>query len=213
MNRVLLSINWIMAFIAIYLFVFIIFSFKFLKNTQDLTKKLKENSGKPNEVANLASEYIRKNPLSPFNSSLRLIWLFSLIILQKTDDVRRCVEKIRAIDIYPDSINDFTVVIFLLKELGYQQEYMCLKEKSERAYKPCQSGLCKIIMQPDVDVSNFPNVLKEDVNDSIKAIVAYYRGLDFIKNSNNQEADQQFQMAVRLFPIMQDILIRKGYVK
>lgn len=213
LTRFLLGVNWPLLFIIAYIILIIIITVRTNKKVANLGLKLQNCTDDPQKIIAYTNQYIKKHPLSPANSTLRLLITPYLTDPEKRNELKMCVKKIRAMDIYPAAADGVLMILFLLKEYGYHEEYILLKSKIEKDFKPFQSNPYHILMQENMDIESLPKDISAVCSDQVRAIIAYYRGESYFQKGEKESASEQFEYAVQVMPQISNLLKGKGYAE
>ena len=209
----LLDTEWPLVFIAFYLFFLAWVIIKSNRQWKALGAEIQKNEQNPHTCFVLLSRYLKSNPFSQMNSTVRLMAIPILLQLNDVAQLRIYVKKIRAVDIMSGSADYLMFALFLLKENGYEFEYNLLKEKCQKSYKECKTNLFQNLMGETIDVDRLPEAEELPVTQFkfTRALIAYYKGLDFLQNQEQEKAQVQFALAQEVLPNIKTFLNKKGY--
>ncbi len=209
--RLFYRINFPLIFLLVYFFGFCLILRRNQRQLEILKQQLQKKDIDVSEHLKLLEQYEKKHPLSQECSTLRLMMISDLVILQKKDDIDRYIRKIRAVDIHHSAVGNIILALLFLKEYGYQSEYKRLKVKFERKYKPLQNDLYQALIQENVTIDCFLKELPSNLPTVVKAIVDYYWGVDDRQKEDFDMAKKHFSDAAKAVPLLTALLNRNGY--
>lgn len=121
----LLNIQWVLLFWIIYVVLFVIYKYRDNKNAGKIINALKQAKSEE-EFCQKVNSYLKKYPLSLYNSVLRLKMIPHLLAIDDKQTIKEAVSKIRIVDLYQQLTENIIYVIFLLKENDYKDEFNAL---------------------------------------------------------------------------------------
>ncbi len=213
LTRLYLGFSWSVLFIIVYVVLLFVIIVRSNKKIKKLSVELQQHIDEPEEVTGRIQQYIRKHPLSLANSTLRLFSVPYLFAPEKREKLKTCVKKIRAMDIDLGAADRVLITLFLLKEYGFYDEYLLLKTKVEKSYKPCQGNPYHLLMQEKINVENLPSDIAAVCSEQVRAVIAYYRGEDDFRKGNKEQAAKQFEFLMQVLPMTSSLLKGKGYIE
>lgn len=208
-----MGINWSLLFIIAYIILIIIITVRTNKKVAKLGLNLKNCADDPQKIVAYTNQYIKRHPLSPANSTLRLLITPYLTVPEKRNELKTCIKKIRAIDIYPAAADGVFMTLFLLKEYGYHEEYILLKSKIKKDFKPFQNNPYSLLMQENIDIESLPKDIFAVCSEQVRAIIAYYQGEHYFQTGEKERASEQFKYVVQVLPQLANLLRGKGYAE
>ncbi len=204
---------WPLIFICLYIVLYIVFICKDTKSSTTFIKSVASCGYTDDEIVRKIERYIAKHPFSLFNSVLRLGMLPLLIALCDENEVNKTISKIRMVDLRSNSYSLVFYSLFLLKEYGYENQYIELCNKI--------SKLDKTLLDTDVALlitgEKIPATLL-DFSDDKKLeffIQQYYLGKQHLELNDLEKASSCFATVNENHPgnALYFLMKRKGYMK
>lgn len=212
-THILAMLNWPLAFVIIVTLFYFIIIIKSNKQLSVLKAELYNNASDPEKCVSLTEQYIKRNPFSQSNSSLRILMIPLLLTPQNQKKLNITIRKIRAVDIDVAIADQALFALFVLKENSYSSEYILLKDKLEKRYKPFRQSVYALLIQESIDFEKIENVDVSTCTEQIRAILAYYKGISYTQQGLPDYANAEFEIAKKSIPHLTSLLNRRGITR
>ena len=209
--QIFINVSWPMLFLLAWIVLLIVFIYQDSQKTKNLLADLEKKQNDPQACLVLVNQYLKHNPLSQANSTLRLLILPILITAGKKDETLIHIKKIRAIDLHSNTSESLMLSLFLLKEYNYTLEYNLLSAKTQKNSQLFHSVIRDLLSQAPTDMENL-NV-NEFETSYAKAIIAYYLGTYHLQKDDSLRAKEDFKISEQYFPPIRELLKMKGYAE
>ena len=207
---ILLNIPWPLLFLGIYLFVFIIIMQKNNKDFVALIKRATTEKYTDEQLYNMTVNYIKKHPLSLYNSDLRIKVLPSLLTCGTDQEIRRLVRKIRIVDLHRQMEQNMIYALFLLRENEYKEAYQELFNKASKSLRIQNNEWYSFFLNNCENI----DILHDYANmPYFQGVKYYYLGKQYVDDGKFEDANTLFQKSFDLIHenAFYKLLVTRGF--